>query len=102
MEEIISEKKEREEGSSSCSNSTAVLADHFPVKLPICTQLTLGVLVAQRFLPHICKLDRAFARSVHEPVAAGGMELCSGDDLCQLLHVRRLDVYYVETLILNV
>jgi hypothetical protein len=60
------------------------------------------MLIAQRSLPHICQLDCAFTRRIHEPVASGGMEFCSSDDLSQLFHVRRLDVDDVEALILDV
>lgn len=58
IEDIISEKKDLEAGSSSCSNSVdrsvwQALSGHG-------TELTLCVLIAQRFLPHVCKLDCAF------------------------------------------
>ena len=59
MDEIISEKKEREDGSSSCSNSTGMLVwcdQDYPSN-----KLTLRVLVTQGLLSHICQLDRALA-----------------------------------------
>jgi hypothetical protein len=59
MEEMISEKKEREDGSSSCSNSATKLVK---VKLSSTMwQLTLRVFVAQGLLSHVCQLDRALA-----------------------------------------
>lgn len=60
------------------------------------------MLIAKRTLTHIGELDSAFGASVHEPVAALGVKLGSGDDFGQLLHVRGLDVHDVETLILYV
>lgn len=58
--------------------------------------------IAQRALPHIRKLDGALAARIHEPVAAHGVELGGCDDLCQLLHVCRLDIHNVEALVLYI
>jgi hypothetical protein len=66
------------------------------------TKLTLSVLIAQRSLTHIGQLNGAFAGSVHEPIAADRVEFGGCDDLGELLHIGRLDVHDVETLVLNV
>ena len=60
------------------------------------------MLIAQGALPHVGQLDGSLGASVHEPVAAHGVELGGRDDLGQLLHVRRLDVDNVEALVLDV
>ena len=60
------------------------------------------MLITQGALPHVGQLDGPLGAGVHEPVAAHGVELCGGDDLGQLLHVRRLDVDNVEALVLDV
>lgn len=60
------------------------------------------MLVAESTLAHISQLNRALRARIHEPVAALWMELCRGDNLRQLLHVRWLDVDNVEALILDV
>jgi len=58
--------------------------------------LTFCMLVTQSALSHIRKLDRAFGACVHEPIAALWVELRSCNDLCQFLHVSRLDIDNVE------
>lgn len=63
---------------------------------------TLVVLVTQRPLSHVGKLDGALGTGIHEPIAAGGVEFGGRDDFRQLLHVRRLDVDDVEALVLNI
>ena len=98
IEEMISEKKDRDEGSSSCSNSRKVL---------MCYRsegdvLTLGMLVTQGTLSHICKLNGALGACIHEPIAALRMELSSRDDFSQLFHIGWLDVDDIEALILDV
>lgn len=60
------------------------------------------MLVAESSLTHIGQLDGALGARVHEPVAAHRVELGGGDDLGELLHVRRLDIHDVEALVLNV
>ena len=60
------------------------------------------MLIAQSTFTHICQLNCALRAGVHEPVAADGVELCCGNDLCEFLHVGRLDVDNVEALILDV
>jgi hypothetical protein len=57
MEEMISEKKDLAEGSSSCSNSRVYVRHCRQGKSMV---LTLGMLVAQSALSHVCKLDCAF------------------------------------------
>lgn len=100
MEDMISEKKERAEGSSSCSNSA--------LSISVCAfdasylELTLGMLVTERILSHVRQLYRAFRARVHKPIAALWVEFSCGDHLCQLLHVRGFDVDNIEALILNV
>lgn len=64
--------------------------------------LTFSVLIAKGTLAHVCQLDRALGTSVHEPVAAHGVEFGGCDDLGELLHVRGLDIHNVETLVLDV
>lgn len=60
------------------------------------------MLVAEGSLAHIRKLDGTLRACIHKPVAAQRVELSSGDDLGQLLHVRRLDVHDIEALVLDV
>ena len=97
---MISEKKERDEGSSSCSNSVRVcqcLRQVYIVKQP-----TFRMLVAKSTLPHVGQLDCAFRTRVHEPVATLRVELSGSNDLGQFLHVRGFDVDNVEALILDI
>ena len=63
---------------------------------------TLGMLIAKSVFSHVRQFDSTLRACVHEPVAALGVKLCSGDDLGQLLHVCGLDVHDVEALILYV
>ena len=60
------------------------------------------MLIAQRLLPHVCQLDSTLARCIHEPIAAYWVELSRRYDLCELFHVRRLDIHYVKALILDI
>lgn len=60
------------------------------------------VLVTQGPLSHIGKLDGSLGTGIHEPIAAGRMELGGRDHFRQLLHVRRLDIDDVETLVLDI
>ncbi len=60
------------------------------------------MLITQCALAHVGQLDGALRASVHEPVAADGMKLGSGNDLGQFLHVGWFDVDNVEALILDV
>lgn len=60
------------------------------------------MLVAKSALPHIRKLDGALGAGVHEPVTADRVELGCRDDFGQLLHVCRLDIHDIETLVLDV
>lgn len=60
------------------------------------------MLIAQGALSHVGQLDRPLGASIHEPVAAEGVELCGCDDFSKLLHVSRLDINNVEALILNI
>ena len=60
------------------------------------------MLIAQRPLPHIRQLDRPFRTRIHEPITRGRMELCRSNHLRQLLHIRRLDIHDVETLVLDI
>ena len=55
------------------------------------------MLVTERLLPHVAEPDGALAAAVDELVAVDGVELGRRDDLCQLLHVGRLDVHNVWT-----
>lgn len=60
------------------------------------------MLITKGILSHVCQLDRAFGARIHKPVTALWVELSSGDDLGQLLHVRWFNINNVETLILDV
>jgi hypothetical protein len=60
------------------------------------------MLVAQSTLSHISQLDCAFGAGIHEPITAYRVELCSGNDFGQFLHVGGLDVDNVEALVLDV
>ena len=50
------------------------------------------MLVAQCRISHVSQFDVALRTAVHEQVAVYRVELGSGDDLSQLLHVCRFDV----------
>jgi len=98
---MISEKNEREDGSSSCSN-TVQLKFSIGLIRGFVDKHTLGMLIAESTFSHVCELDGAFATGVHEPIAALRVKFCGSDDLCKLLHVSRLDIHNVEALVLNV
>ena len=59
--------------------------------------LTLSMVVTQRLSAHVAQSYGAFTAAVDERVAVDGMKLGGGDHLRQLLHVSRLDIYYVCT-----
>ena len=98
MEEMISEKKDRDEGSSSCSNS----GRRQYRTVSISGGLTFGMLIAKCALSHVRQLNGSLGACIHEPIAALGMEFGGRDDFGQFFHVCRLDVHNVETLILDV
>lgn len=60
------------------------------------------MLITESTLPHIGQLDGTLGARIHEPVAALGVKLGSGDHLGQFLHVSRFDVHDVETLVLDI
>lgn len=60
------------------------------------------MLVTKSAFSHICKFNCTLRACIHKPVAADGVKLGSGNDLGQLLHICRLDVNNVETLVLDV
>ena len=103
---MISEKKEREEASSSCSKTNHTVRERERERERADREArrehTLMVLVTQRPLSHVGKLDGTLGTGIHEPIAAGGMEFGGRDHFRQLLHVRRLDIDDVEALILNI
>lgn len=101
MEEMISEKNERDEASSSCSN-TAIYCQYNSFKHCQQKRHTFRVLIAQCPLAHIGQLDGSLGASIHEPIAAGRMELGRGDNFGELLHVGRFDVDDVKALILDI
>jgi hypothetical protein len=101
MEEMISEKNEREDASSSCSNSARKDIISIRKTRELRTH-TLSVFITQGPLPHIRKLDCALGTGVHEPVTADGVEFGRGDDLSEFFHISRLDIHDVEALILDV
>ena len=47
-------------------------------------------------LSHVAESDGALAGAVHEEITLLWVKLGGGDDLCELLHVGRLDVHDVE------
>jgi len=103
MDEIISEKKDRDAGSSSCSKTVErQLEPRLRRSREGGEGRTLRMLIAKGTLPHIGQLDGSLGTSIHKPVAANGMELGCRDDLSELFHVRRLDVDYVEALVLDI
>lgn len=53
------------------------------------------MVVAERRRSHVAQPDRAFATAVHKYIALVGMAFGCRDDFCQLLHIRRLDVYNI-------
>lgn len=98
---MISEKNERDEASSSCSNT----ADH--VSLPWRKQVTrerhtLRVLITQCPLAHVRQLDGSLRASIHKPVTTGRVEFGRGDNFGEFFHVGRFDIDNVETLVLDV
>lgn len=50
------------------------------------------MLITERGVSHVSKLDVAFRAAVHEEVAMYWVELRRSDDFCQLFHVCGLDV----------
>lgn len=60
------------------------------------------MLIAKCAFAHISKLDGTLRACIHEPIATLWVELGSSNDLCQFLHVGRLDINNVEALILDV
>lgn len=111
MEEMISEKNDLEDGSSSCSKTT-VACQYTSQTITLGSdragwtwdsdEPTFCMLVAQRTLTHISELDCSLGARIHKPVATCRMEFGSRNDLGQLLHVSGLDVNDVETLVLDV
>lgn len=106
---MISEKKDLEEGSSSCSNTNEgprsvwfKIGGEGKGGLKGVEGRTLGMLIAEGTFSHVGKFDGALGACVHEPIAAHWVELCGGDNLCELLHVGGLDVDDVKALVLDV
>ena len=99
MEEMISEKNDRDEGSSSCSNSVDC---QYHSGVWRRRELTFSVLIAECALTHVRQLDGTFRACVHKPITALRVELSSGDDFGQFLHVCRLDINNVEALVLDI
>ena len=58
--------------------------------------LLLKCLLKVSHLSHVAESDGALAGAVHEEITLLRVELGGGDDLCELLHVGRLDVHDVE------
>src|SRR5450432_2886788 len=103
IEDMISEKNERADGSSSCSNSASTVS----VKVvkqphPEGSPRTLSMLITKSTFPHICKLDGSFRAGIHEPIATLGMKLCCCNHFCKLLHISWFNIDDVKALILNV
>ena len=109
---MISEKNDRDEGSSSCSNSVETQhilkknikktpkSERSPSALKEKTR-TFSVLIAQGTFSHVGQLDDSLGAGIHEPIATDGMKLGRRDHLGQLLHVGGLDVDDIEALVLN-
>ena len=53
---------------------------------------TFRMPVTEGRLSHVSQLDVTLRARVHELVAVRGVELCRGNDFCQLLHVDGFDV----------
>lgn len=98
---MISEKNEREDGSSSCSNSVIIRQCRYPTAIWR-ERPTFGVLVAQSLLPHVRKFYGTLAGRVHEPIATLRVKFSRCNDFCELFHVSRLDIDDIETLVLDV
>lgn len=93
IDEMISEKKDRFVGSSSSSNTNpGTPPQRQRLRDDRDERLTLRMLIAQRGVPHVSKLDVAFRTAVHEEVAMYWVELRRSDDLRQFFHVRGFDV----------
>jgi hypothetical protein len=112
MEEMISEKNERDEASSSCSNTVSKTSYEYKMangqgikgsaRIGRFFSLTLGMLVAKSALAHVRQLDSSLGAGVHEPVTANWVKLGCCNDLGKFLHVGRLDIHNVEALVLDV
>lgn len=93
MDDMISEKKERFVGSSSSSNTNPGTPPQGQrLRDDRDGGLTLRMLITERGVSHVSKLDVAFRAAVHEEVAMYWVELRRSDDFCQLFHVCGLDV----------
>lgn len=90
IEEIISLKNERVDGSSSSSKPTT---ESGPCATGASLLRTLGVPITKRRVPHVSQLNVAFRARVHEGIAMCRMELGGGDDFCQFLHIDGLYVH---------
>jgi hypothetical protein len=98
MEEMISEKKDLEEGSSSSSKpkrnqSSAYTINHARIKSR--SSRTFRMLVTERRVTHVGQFDVAFRAGVHKQVAVRWVELGCSYDFGELLHVDWLDVHNV-------
>ena len=59
----------------------------------------LSIVVAQGGLASVAELDNTLAGAEHEKVAMLGMALGGCDDFGELLHVRRLDINNIKTMV---
>ena len=60
------------------------------------------MLITERTLSHICKLDGTFRTCIHKPITALRVKFCSSDDFCKFFHICWLDIDDVEALILDI
>lgn len=104
MEEMISEKKDREDGSSSCSNSRGLLVEDSGDRKGQSKWVTLTfcMLVTERTFTHIGQFDRSLRAGIHEPIATLWVEFGGSDDFGQFFHICRFNVNDVEGLVLDV
>jgi hypothetical protein len=95
IDEMISEKNDRVDGSSSSSKPVASVktsGNEEPTKK---IELTFCVSITERGVTHVRKLDVGLGTRVHEQIAMCWMKLRGSDDFRQLLHVHRLDIHNI-------
>lgn len=96
IEEMISEKNDRFDGSSSSSNSRGNSAQS---KRGSRVARTLCMPITQCLVSHISELDRPLGARVHKRITVDRVELGGSNDLSQLFHIDWLDVNNICKLI---
>lgn len=91
---MISEKKDFELASSSCSKAKdkRQVREEAWVRPAQEGSFTFGLDVTESRVSHISKLDHTFTTAVHKHVALNGVELGRGDDFRKFFHICWLDI----------